>query len=177
MSGKLDRRRARENRIRRGILDLGLRGEPPSVIAQKLGVSKKRVVRVLDTLLPAIQQQAQQQERISQVNINQVKTAQDLKVFLEQQQRVLDELEAELNEKRTESATRRIELTEQRVAQLASQGMSYPDAFEQALAELEEQELEAKAKVDKERRERVGLELDELTPEQERLLLEQDEED
>jgi len=133
----------------------------------------------LDNLLPApaIQQQAQQQERISQVNINQVKTAQDLKVFLEQQQRVLDELEAELNEKRTESATRRIELTEQRVAQLASQGMSYPDAFEQALAELEEQELEAKAKVDKERRERVGLELDELTPEQERLLLEQDEED
>ena len=111
------------------------------------------------------------------MDTSKIRTEQDLKVFLQQQQRVLDELEAELNEKRTESATRRIELTEQRVAQLASQGMSYPDAFEQALAELEEQELEAKAKVDKERSERVALELGSLTEEQERLLLEQDEED
>src|SRR5829696_4439628 len=145
MSGKLDRRRARENRIRRGIIDLGLRGEPPSVIAQKLGVSKKRVVRVLDTLLPAIQQQAQPSQQTMKgevMDTSKIRTEKDLKVFLEQQQRVLDGLQQELSERRTESASRRIELTEQRIETLASKGMDYQAAFEMAVAELEEQELE-----------------------------------
>src|SRR5829696_1941411 len=112
MSGKLDRRRARARRIQRVILGLHARGYSVKGIAQQAGVSTQKVERTLDNLLPAPATQPSQQERISQVNINQVKTERDLKKWLDLQQQQLAEISQQINELKTQSSTRRLELTE-----------------------------------------------------------------
>jgi len=178
MSGKLDRRRARARRIQRAIFHLHGRGLSVEEIAQRAGVSVKRVERTLDNLLPASSQtQPSQQERtrIIEMDTSKIRTEKDLLAHLEAQQQRLEELQQELDEKRAESATRRLALAEERIEALASQGMSYEQAFVQVVDQLEETELQVKAEVDKERRARVQLEYESLSEEQAKLLVEAEE--
>jgi len=106
------------------------------------------------------------------MDIHEVKTEEDLKRYLDQQHRRLNELEAELDEKRAESATRRLELAEAKIQRLSEQGLDYGDAFEQVISELEEEEFKAQTRAEQAQRERVARELEEMSDEEQRLLLE-----
>ncbi len=110
------------------------------------------------------------------MDIRDVRTEQDLRVYLDRQQQKLAALEEEISERRARSAARRMELAEAQIQALAKQGVPYDVAFERVTSELEAGELEARAKVDKERAERVALELEQLTEAEERLILGLDEE-
>jgi len=112
-----------------------------------------------------------------EMDTSKIRTEKDLLAYLEAQQQKLDELRQELDERRAESASRRLELTEQKIETLASQGMPYEEAFEMVVAELEESEHKSQGKVERERAERIALELEALPPEQERAILELEDRD
>lgn len=93
------------------------------------------------------------------MNVNSIRTEEDLKVWLRQENQMLDQMSAEVRELRTQSEARRLELAEQKITQLAEGGMPYDRAFELVVAELEEEEGRGRAQADRERAERIELEL------------------
>ena len=111
------------------------------------------------------------------MDVSKIRTEKDLRAWLDLQQQQLEETSQFLVELKAQRQVSKMERTEARIETLAERGMDYDAAFEQAVRELEEQERQVQLEVDRERRERVALELESLTEEQERLLLEQDEED
>src|SRR5215203_5300256 len=106
------------------------------------------------------------------MNIHEVRTEQDLKQYLAQQQQRIDETDKLLTKLKAQSQVSKLERVEDRIELLASQGMDYGAAFELAVSELEEDEYKAQTRAAQAQRERVETELEELTPQEEQLLLE-----
>jgi len=110
-------------------------------------------------------------------NVDQVKTEQDLKKWLDQQQQQLAELSQQVNELKAQSSTRRLELAEHKIQRLSEEGMPYDQAFSQVVDQLEEDEHKARTRAEQATRERVELELEELTPQEEQAILELEDRD
>ncbi len=110
------------------------------------------------------------------MDTSQIRNERDLKAWLEQQQAELAALRTQLNDLEVSSSAATLELAEDKVERLHAQGMDYNEAFELVTGELEASERQIKAKSEQAQRERIELELQELTPEQECLILEQGEE-
>ncbi len=110
------------------------------------------------------------------MDVNDIHTEKDLRYWIKLKDQELDKIAAQVDDLKAAGGARRMELAESRIARLHAAGVDYDQAFEQVLAELEASERQTQAKVEQAQRERIELELQELTPEQERLILEQGEE-
>jgi hypothetical protein len=107
------------------------------------------------------------------MDVNNIKTEQDLKVWLAQENRKLDDIHREINEVKAQSSARRLELAEARMQHLAELGMDYNEAFELVTRELEEQERKIRTKREQAQAEKTDLQLEEMSEDEETLMLEE----
>ena|SRR5215203_6404920 len=107
------------------------------------------------------------------MNIHEVRTEQDLKQYLAQQQQRIDETDKLLTKLKAQSQVSKLERVEDRIELLASQGMDYGAAFELAVSELEEDEHKAQTRAEQAQAKRVDLELEQMSEAQEQRLLEE----
>src|SRR5215203_3824245 len=106
------------------------------------------------------------------MDVSKIRTEKDLRAWLDLQQQQLEETSQFLAELKAQRQVSKLERVEDRIELLASQGMDYGAAFELAVSELEEDEYKAQTRAAQAQRERVETELEELTPQEEQLLLE-----
>ena len=107
------------------------------------------------------------------MDVSKIRTEKDLRAWLDLQQQQLEETSQFLAELKAQRQVNKLERTEGRIETLASQGMPYEQAFEVAVSELEEDEYKAQTRAEQATREKVALELEELSEAEEQRLLEE----
>jgi hypothetical protein len=108
---------------------------------------------------------------MTKIDWSKIRTNEDVKELVVQLKEDNERLKREANKLEERLAAQRLEDVERRIETLAHTGMDYQDAFEKAVAELEEEEARDRARAEQRQSRHIQARLDEMSEAEEMLIL------